>query len=612
MECRPLLAAVLLPGLLASAGAARAQSMDGYAMHPAAGTRSAPAPQLRLQDALAAKPLLSLPASATGAVDQIEALKAWNAAGKLPLRHGFTRPITIPASVRLSGATAAPSTPVAFGGGILGSDGAGGLVWGTHVQVANAYRLRLHLTNVHLPAGTRMLVSAAGGWAPRAFGLEVLAPDAELWTPTVKGDSLLFEVHVPAGAAASFRVPEVMEIVDLDAIAPSAAGPGDPACIVDSTCIDNSTLNNIELYRHAMAQLTFVDMGIEFLCSGSLLADSKQDGTPYLLTANHCFADQPAASSLEAVFDFFTATCKGAAPDETTLPTANGANLLATNATSDFTFVQLSSVPAGRFFLGWNAEASIVQNNTSLFRLSFPAPNGIPDPERFSQSAVNTDDSIPVCAKATDPEDPGRPRPDYIYASVTNGGTIGGSSGSPALLSNGQVAGQLTGGCAFQGHNPSNGCDRANSEFDGAFSVSYPNIRQFLNPPISTGPCVPGPTVLCIDNTPGDKRFKVTATYATTQSGGLSGSANTIGLSTLNVSQGGLMWFFNAANPEMLIKIVDGCPLTSTFWVFLAATTNVGFNLTVTDTVTGNQTFYANLDLTSALPVQDTNALPCQ
>ena len=131
MECRPLLAAVLLPGLLASAGVARAQSMDGYAMHPAAGTRSAPAPQLRLQDALAAKPLLSLPASAIGAVDQIEALKAWNAAGKLPLKHGFTRPITIPVSVRLSGATAAPATPVAFGGGILGSDGAGGyfVIW---------------------------------------------------------------------------------------------------------------------------------------------------------------------------------------------------------------------------------------------------------------------------------------------------------------------------------------------------------------------------------------------------------------------------------------------------------------------------------------------------
>jgi hypothetical protein len=604
MECRTLLAAVLLPGLLTSAGVAGAQSMDGHAMNPAAATRSAPAPQLRLQDALSAAPLHRLPDAAAGAVDQLEALRAWNAAGKLPLKHGFARPLTAPAVVRLGGIATAPASPVAFAGGILGNDGAGGLVWGTHVQVANAYRLRLHLTDVHLPAGTSMLVSAGGGWAPHAFGLELLAPDGELWTPTVKSDSLLFEVHVPAGAAASFRVPEVMEIVDLNTVAPSAAGPGDPACIVDSTCIGNGTFSKIAQYRHAMAQLTFADMGGEFLCSGSLLNDTKSDGTPYLLTANHCFADQPAASSLEAVFDFFTATCNGAAPDETTLPTANGGTLLATNATSDFTFVLLSGVPAGRFSLGWNADTIGVPNGTALFRLSFPAPGGIPDPERFSQSAVNTGNSIPVCDQAPD----ARPRPDYLYASVTNGGTIGGSSGSPALLANGQVVGQLTGGCAFQGHDPSDGCDRANSEFDGAFSITFPNIEQFLSPTVTSGPCVPSATVLCIDNNPGDKRFKVTATFATTQSGGLSGSGNAIQLLGLD---GGLMWFFSATNPEMLIKVIDGCPVNSKFWVFFAATTNVGFNLTVTDTVTGHQQFYANADLQAAAPVQDTNALAC-
>ena len=57
--------------------------------------------------------------------------------------------------------------------------------------------------------------------------------------------------------------------------------------------------------------------------------------------------------------------------------------------------------------------------------------------------------------------------------------------------------------------------------------------------------------------------------------------------------------------------IIDGCSLGGHFWVFFAATTNVGFTVTVTDIVTGHQAIYRNADKTVALPVQDTNALTC-
>ena len=45
-----------------------------------------------------------------------------------------------------------------------------------------------------------------------------------------------------------------------------------------------------------------------------------------------------------------------------------------------------------------------------------------------------------------------------------------------------------------------------------------------------------------------------------------------------------LFWFFQPANFELLVKIVDGCSLNNRFWVFYAATTNVEFTLTVVDT----------------------------
>jgi len=612
-----LAAAALVSGLLYPASAGRAQSVEGALMPSATATRTAPAPQLRLESALAAAPLHTLPSASTGAADQLAALQAWNAAGKLPLRVGFARALTSPAVVSLGGVASAPSTSQPFAGGLLAAAGAGELAWGTRVTVRDSYRLRLHLSDVHLPAGTRMWVEEQGG-TPREFGLELLAPEGDLWTPSVKGDSLLFEVHVPAGAQASFAVREVMEIIRL---APGggasvfAVPSSDPSCIVDSSCSTASALPDLADIRHAVAQLNFVDQGVGYVCSGGLLFDTKSDFIPYFLTANHCFADQPAASSLEAVFDYYTSSCTGAFPDYNTLPRANGSQLLATSTNSDFTFLRLNSVPdtnpsGHRFFLGWTV--GTLTQGTTFYRLSFPfplsQPGPNPDPERFSQSFLQTGNNIPVCSNV---QPLPKPRPQFLYASLVKGGTFGGSSGAPLLLASGQVVGQLGGGCAYVNHDPENGCDYMNSEFDGAFSVTYPSIAQWLNPVASPGPCVPNATTLCIDRNPGDKRFKIQVSYSTSQGGGLSGSGHAIPLSSLGVTEGGLFWFFGATNPEMLIKVIDGCALTHTFWVFYAATTNVGFTVNVTDTVALTQTSYTNLDGHAAPPVQDTSALPC-
>jgi hypothetical protein len=124
-------------------------------------------------------------------------------------------------------------------------------------------------------------------------------------------------------------------------------------------------------------------------------------------------------------------------------------------------------------------------------------------------------------------------------------------------------------------------------------------------------PCSPNATTLCIDQNPGDGRFMIQVSFHTSQGGGHSGSGNAIPLSSLGVTEGGLFWFFGAANPEMLIKILDGCSLNSHFWVFFAATTNVGFTVTVTDTLTGHLATYTNADRHAAPPVQDTSALTC-
>ena len=129
------------------------------------------------------------------------------------------------------------------------------------------------------------------------------------------------------------------------------------------------------------------------------------------------------------------------------------------------------------------------------------------------------------------------------------------------------------------------------------------------NPPTGPTACIASDTVLCVDDRPGDGRFKVSASFQTTQGGGRFGNGQAIPLSQLGVVHGGLLWFFSGDNPEMLLKIVNGCAVNNHYWAFLSAATNVGFTVTVDDTVLAQSKTYSNADLTAAPPVQDTSAL---
>jgi len=69
-----------------------------------------------------------------------------------------------------------------------------------------------------------------------------------------------------------------------------------------------------------------------------------------------------------------------------------------------------------------------------------------------------------------------------------------------------------------------------------------------------------------------------------------------------------VLWFFDPSNWEMLVKVLDGCGLNQRVWVFAAATTNVAYTLTVTDTITGKFKTYQNPAGQAAAAITDTDA----
>lgn len=70
----------------------------------------------------------------------------------------------------------------------------------------------------------------------------------------------------------------------------------------------------------------------------------------------------------------------------------------------------------------------------------------------------------------------------------------------------------------------------------------------------------------------------------------------------------GLFWFFGLDNWELLVKVLDACTFNDHYWVFSAATTNVEYTLTVTDTQTGVSKTYFNPLGQASEAVTDTSA----
>jgi chitodextrinase len=100
----------------------------------------------------------------------------------------------------------------------------------------------------------------------------------------------------------------------------------------------------------------------------------------------------------------------------------------------------------------------------------------------------------------------------------------------------------------------------------------------------SGGGCVAGANTLCL----GGGRFKVRVHWRTAN-----GTAG-LGGAVPSTDQSGLFWFFDAANVELIVKVLDGRSLNGFFWTFYGGLSDVQYWITATDTVTGESATYYN------------------
>jgi len=119
------------------------------------------------------------------------------------------------------------------------------------------------------------------------------------------------------------------------------------------SCNNNVHCPKAANWQNQIRSVCMILVGGNAWCSGALVNNTSLDGTPYILTAQHCYNDP---STWIFWFNWESPSC-----ENPTVPPAynsiSGATLKAMNSLSDFCLLQLSSVPPadfGVYYSGWN------------------------------------------------------------------------------------------------------------------------------------------------------------------------------------------------------------------------------------------------------------------
>ncbi len=93
-------------------------------------------------------------------------------------------------------------------------------------------------------------------------------------------------------------------------------------------------------------------------------------------------------------------------------------------------------------------------------------------------------------------------------------------------------------------------------------------------------------------------RFRVELQWQTAEDSGAGGAVPL-------TDDTGYLWFFNADNVEVVVKILDGCALNQRYWVFAGGLTDVEVVMKVIDSKTGVAATYYNPPGAAFEPIQD-------
>ena len=314
----------------------------------------------------------------------------------------------------------------------------GSKIWRIGIHSANAYGIKVLFDALYLPEGSEMYVySEYENMSVGPYMHRHNHPDETFGAPLVRSDRIVVEYYQPSTVTNSpkLHIQTVYHAyIDIHNFYDAR---DDRSCGENVAC--SSTFDDQE------NSVIFLDMG-GYICSAALINNTGQDLTPYVLTAYHCIEGSN-PNYFTFYFDHKSSTCSGNSGSYSR--SISGSDLKASRnmSSSDVALLEMDDTPPSwwdAYYAGW-------RRNTSAPTIS----SGIHHPGGDPMKINYDNDQAYSCGWYSSST--------HWCLSWDDGGTEGGSSGSPVFDSNKRIVGQLSGG----------NVSCAGTDYYGKFSTSW-------------------------------------------------------------------------------------------------------------------------------------------
>lgn len=317
---------------------------------------------------------------------------------------------------------------------------------------AGAKTLNIRLTNFYLSPNAQLYLYNQAGTVVMGPVSSVQNNNASVFISNIfPGDSLVLELTENATESKSrFTISRITYgIVDTYKGIFSNA-PHSGACEQNVTCFLGAW------HDEARSAVRLLING-NTLCSACLVNNTAQDGTPYVLTANHCVAGEADPEhDISFLFFFRSKYCDSSKPVNN-YKVYNQCFVRAHYYRSDFALLEMAEKPSGDekyFYAGWSRDT--IQSGALAACLHFPQG----DLMKYSES------TLPIIDTAYGTTHNRKTM--YWVRWTGRGVTEDGSSGGALFNSNKQLIGELYDGPSYCGAKGDN-----KSDFFGGFYASW-------------------------------------------------------------------------------------------------------------------------------------------
>ena len=352
----------------------------------------------------------------------------------------------------------------------------GKAIWRAVIESKTAHSINLGFSKFYLPSEAELFIF---DYHHPKKSTPFVAADSEeheqLWTPIFTTDKIVIELNVPIHQKSEVALQLTYVNHDFLDIQKSSTDN----CHIDINCGEETGYPEVEKFREQIRSVGLYTLSGKSICSGFLINNTRQDCTPYFMTAFHCNLTASNAPSMVTYWNFENSQCRpsgenaNAIQGDGSLETFNtGATWRAGWAESDFTLVELDDeVPtsANAFFAGWD-----ISNNLPAESVLVHHPNLEEKRISFAYTSLYTG----VWGSETTPIINGN---HLVLDHWDLGSTEGGSSGAPLFNRGGLAVAQLHGGLASCENQEYDAFGRLHSSWTGGRTAAT-RLKDWLDP----------------------------------------------------------------------------------------------------------------------------------